>query len=702
MSMIARETLEGGIARLMIETDGPVNTLSRAFNDEFAAAVEAVVADEAVAGVVITSTKDDFAAGGDLDELRAARTPEEVAGIVDPFSAALRRLETCGKPVVAALNGMALGGGYELALGCHRRIAADRPEAQFGLPEAGLGLMPGAGGTQRLPRLIGLEKAADLILAGKTLGARDAFEAGLVEELVPAGELQDRAVAWAREAGETRQPWDERGFVAPGLDPNSQRGRMWFVGAWAKMRKRSAATDPAATAILYCLHHGLERQLDPALLIERRQFMALASGAAAKNRVRSLFYAPRAAKPKADKSLKIGTLGVVGGGQMGCGIAFAAARAGHDVALIDVTEEKAASSRERIGAISARQVKRGRMTEADAEALLGRVAAGADFAALGKVDFVIEAVFEQRDVKHEVLGRIEAATRADVPIASNTSTMPITGLGEALSDPGRMIGMHFFAPVETMRLLEIIHTPATSEAVKTAALTVAASLRKQVIVVNDGPGFFTSRVVSSLSGEAMTMIAEGVAPQVMDNVMVTEGFAIGPATLAELTKLPLLRDIMRSLGGEDAPVFTRGLRAEEALDALVAAGREGKSAGAGLYDYEEGQPIAWPGLSDLFPAGEGTAAPEDVRARLLSTQTLEAVRALDDGTISDPLTADMAAVTGWGYPAHLGGPFAYVDTVGAAEFVATCDTLAARHGPRFDVPARLREMAETGGRFHAL
>lgn len=699
--MITKTMLDGGITCLTIDTGGAVNVMSAAFNAEFGAVVEEVLGSESVKGIVITSAKDGFMAGGDLDELRAATTPEAVAVIVDHFTAALRKLETGGKPVVAALNGTALGGGYELAMGCHRRIAADRPDAQFGQPEIGLGLMPGAGGTQRLPRMVGLEKAAELVLTGKPLSAQAALEAGLVDELVPAEDLLDRAAEWARGAGAVQQPWDRRGFTLPGLDPNSQKGRRWFADAWARMRQKSAGTDAAAKAILYCLHHGLERKIDPALAIERRQFLALASSVEAKNRIRTLFYAPRAARPRADGSLAIGSIGVVGGGTMGTGIAFSAAKAGHDVVLIDISDDKAAESLERIAAIAARQVKRGRMSQDKADALMARISAGADYAALNKVAFVIEAVFERTKIKHEVLKKIEAATRGDVPIASNTSTLPIGGLAPVLKDPSRMIGMHFFAPVEVMKLLEIVHTDQTSEAVKSAAQSIAAALGKHVIVVNDGLGFYTSRIVTSMSSEGMTLVAEGVAPQVIDNVMLRNGFPIGAATLADLTKLPLLRDIMASMSGEGAPVCMIGSRGIEALDKLTGAGREGKLAGKGLYSYEDGKPRIWPGLAQLFPV-EAEVTAEEAEARLICTQSLEAVRALEDGTVTDPLTADMAAVMGWGYPAHLGGPFAYIDTIGAAEFVVRCDALADRFGARFAVPDKLRAMAAAGERFHAL
>jgi 3-hydroxyacyl-CoA dehydrogenase/enoyl-CoA hydratase/3-hydroxybutyryl-CoA epimerase len=702
--LITVEKLEGGIVSLVIATEGSVNTLSTATNVAFARVVDEVTRDPTVTGIIITSSKNDFAVGGNLDELRAAMTPAAVAAIIDPSLKAFRQLELCGKPVVAALNGTALGGGYEIALACHRRIAADRPDAQFGLPEAGLGLMPGAGGTQRLPRMIGIAAAAELILKGRTLGVQDALKAGLIDEVVPADKLTEAAVAWIKANAQASQPWDRKGFVLPGDDPQSVKGRNWEIGQWAKVRARAAGTDDGAMAILYVLHHGVERSIDAGIAIERRHFIKLASAPEAKNRIRNTFFAPRAARPNppAGAGDQIRTVGVIGGGTMGNGIAFSSARAGYDVVLIDVTEAKAVEAADRIAKLVERQVSRGRMSEADGKALLSKIACTADYAKLATADFAIEAVFERLDVKHEVYRKAEAVLRPDVTIASNTSSIPIAKLGAGLNDPSRMVGMHFFAPVETMKLLEIIVAPKTSEKARGEALAIAKALKKSVIVVRDGLGFFTSRMVSSLSSEAMTLLAEGVAPQVIDNVMVDQGFAIGPATLAELTKLPLLKDIMISMSSDGMPVSMKGGRAVETLDKLVAAGREGKAAGKGIYDYSDAGPKSWAGLTDLFQPRQPALPGETVRRRLLYTQSLEAVRALEDGTVDDPVTADLAAVTGWGYPSHLGGPFALIDTIGIDEFVARSEALEGEFGERFSVPGKLREMAAKGEKFHAL
>jgi 3-hydroxyacyl-CoA dehydrogenase/enoyl-CoA hydratase/3-hydroxybutyryl-CoA epimerase len=700
--MIGTEIRSDGVAVLTIDTPGTQNALDHAFNTAFEKEVAGLLANQAVKGIVIASGKDSFAAGGDLQQLLSVKSPADARAIVEPFLAALRKLETGGKPVVAALNGTALGGGYELALAAHRRIAADRPDVQFGLPEATLGLMPGGGGTQRLPRMIGIEKAADLILSGKTMSPKEALAAGLVDEVVSAGELVEAAARWILANPKAQQPWDAKGFSAPGFEPNDVLGRRFFASRWAKLRAKAGEHDDAASAVLYALHHGMERTLDAGIEIEKRQFGRLAASVYAKNKVRTLFYGPRAARPKPSSRAGegIGKLGVVGGGTMGNGIAFTAARAGLAVTLIDVSDEKAAESLLRIGKIAEKLVSRGRLSESARDEIMGRIAAADDYGKLADADFVIEAVFERLDVKHDVYRKLETVLRPDVTIASNTSSIVIAKLAAGLSDPSRMIGMHFFAPVETMKLLEVIRAPETSDRAFDQAQHIAALMKKTQIVVKDGPGFYTSRLVSSLSSEAMTLLAEGVPPQIIDNAMTSAGFAIGPVTLAELTKLPLLKDIMISMS-ETPPQSMKGSLAVVALEKLVDAGRGGRDAGKGIYDYGEDGPRLWDGLSGLFPAAQETLPYEDVRRRLINTQSLEAARAIEDGTIDEPLAADIAAVLGWSYPPHLGGPLGYIDTVGVSEFVAQSEALAQKFGERFMPPALLKRMADRGETFHA-
>lgn len=694
--MISVETRQDGVAVATIDSgDGPHNTLDKAFNERLLDVAKQLAGEETVKGVVIASAKDTFAAGGDLDQLLAVRAPAEATAIVAPFIAAVRALETMGKPVVAALNGSALGGGYELALAAHHRIAADRPDARFGLPEAGLGLMPGAGGTQRLPRLIGLPAAGDLILSGKVLAPQDALKAGLVDAVVVQDDLIEEAAKWCLANPEAHQPWDVKRFYSADADPNTMANRAWVLGAWARQRSRAGRDDKAGTAILSALHHGLERSFDAGMAIETREFSRLAASPFARAKVRTLFYGPKAGQPKkdADIAARLKHLGVVGGGTMGNGIAFSAARAGLRVTLIDVSAQKAMEARDRIKAIGDRQVKRGRLDEDTLAQIMGRLSTTDDYEALSDADFVIEAVFERLDVKHDVYKKLEAVLRPDVTIASNTSSILISELAKGLKDAGRMIGMHFFAPVEVMKLLEIIRAPETSERALAEAHSIAATMRKTQITVRDGKGFYTSRLVSSMTAETLTLLSEGVTPAIIDNVMTGMGFAVGSASLVDLTKIPLLRDIMESMSGPGSPKSMEGTKTTEVLDKLMEAGREGRDSTRGIYDYTPDGLRAWPGMAELFPATDATPDADEVRRRIMNTQSLEAVRCMDEGVIETPLGADIASVMGWGYPAHLGGPLGYIDVHGVQALVAECDELAERCGARFTVPDSLRDKA---------
>ncbi|HYF16993.1 MAG TPA: 3-hydroxyacyl-CoA dehydrogenase NAD-binding domain-containing protein [Ramlibacter sp.] len=701
--MIRQQDLGDGVAALMYACEGPVNTLGGALNRRLGELVAQLLADPAVKGIVIGSDKDDFVAGGDLKELLAARDPAAVQAIVAPFLQALRQLEKGGKPVVAALPGSALGGGLELALACHRRIAADNPQARFGFPEATLGLMPGAGGTQRLPRLIGLAAATPLLLQGKRLPLAEAVEQGIVDEVVPAAQLLAAARAWVLANPQASQPWDRKGFEVPGFAVQSSKGRQFFMGTWARTKKAAGGNDAAAEAILQVLQQGVERGLDAGIAIETRHFARLASGTAAKNRIRTLFTGVNRAKsmkmrPNDLPPSKVRHLAVLGGGVMGRGIAHAAALAGIEVTLLDVSAEAAGKSLEAIRAYAAKEAEKGRL-KLTPEQLLARIRPAADYAQIAGADFAVEAVFERADVKHAVLGKAAAVLGAETPIASNTSTMPIGGLAAAVAHPQRVVGLHFFSPVDRMPLVEVIRAPKTDDTTLARALDFLKQLGKTPVVVNDGLGFFTSRIVTTYSSETLNLVGEGVPAQWIDNAAVNAGFAIGGASLAELTTLPLLKDILHSMRGDGRRIANAGNIAEETVARLLALGRVGKAAGKGLYDYgPEGRDV-WPGLAEAFPPRE---APDEatIRKRLFHVQSLEAVRCLDDGVLQQPLDGDVAAVLGWGYPSHLGGPFAYVDGIGAATFVRECEELAARYGARFTPPERLRQMARDGARFY--
>lgn len=701
--MIRLMDLGDGIAALMYACEGAVNTLDGAINRQFGELSNRLLEDPAVKGIVIGSDKGDFIAGGDLRELQAAADVATVKGIVTPFLQALRQLEKGGKPVVAAMPGTALGGGMELALACHRRIAAENPAARFGFPEVTLGLMPGAGGTQRLPRLIGLSAAAPLLLQGKRLTLEEARQLGIVEEVVPSERLLESAKAWALANPQAAQPWDVRGFSLPGFAVQSAAGRQFFAGSWARLRKSGGGNNLAAEEILQVLQQGLERGLDAGLAIETRHFARLACGNDAKNKMRTLFTGVNRARsmkvrPTGLPPTRVKHLAVIGGGVMGRGIAQVAATAGIQVSLLDVSDEAARKSLEEIRRSAEREASKGRLAVAPDD-LLARIHPGADYAAIAGADFLVEAVFEKPELKHAVLARAAAVLGAEVPIASNTSTLPITGLAGPVPHPQRVIGLHFFSPVDRMPLVEVIRADKTDDATLARAMDLLKQLGKTPVVVHDGLGFYTSRIVTTYSSEVLNLVGEGVPAQLIDNAAVNAGFAIGGASLAELTTLPLLQDILRSMRGDGARIANAGNIAEATVATLIELGRIGKVAGKGLYDYgPEGRQV-WPGLARAFPP-LGQPDEETVRRRLFHVQSLEAVRCLDDGVLEAPLDGDVAAVLGWGYPSHLGGPFAYIDRIGAARFVAECEQLAAAHGARFTPPERLRRMAAEAERFY--
>jgi len=697
-----------GIATLTWDVPGSsVNVKNRAAIASFIEAVNDVVSDSTVKGIIVTSAKRDFISGGDLDELRAARTPEAAGALVADIGECLRRLETSGKPVVAAINGSAIGGGLEVALACHHRIATDDNATRIGMPEVTLGLMPGSGGTQRLPRLIGIPRAAPLLLDGKLLPVKDAHALGIVDKIVPAAELLDAARAWLLDGPVASQPWDREGYALPGDDPQSMKGRLFFMGAWPKMRRKASPEDPAAAAILQALHHGLERGIDAGLKIEARFFAGVASSDAARNKINTLFYGVNAARRLKARPANVDRfeprrIGVIGAGLMGGGIAHTAARAGIEVVLIDVVQERADAGLKSIEKNVAKSVERGLLTKDGAAQLLSRIEASDDFGRLAGVDAIVEAVVEREDIKSAVTKRAMAEAPG-VLFASNTSTLPITSLGNLSPDPENFIGMHFFAPVDRMPLLEIVRGEATSDEAVAKALDLARILGKTPIVVRDGRGFYTSRVVGAYTREALLLLAEGVPPQIVDNAAINAGMPIGPLAMADQTSLDLLFDILGSLAGERKAQepFARALAVLDRM--ALQLGRPGRKAGKGIYDYEEnGDKTAWSGLSSEFPRSAPLPSAQDVERRLLHIQALETIRALDEHVFTDPMDADVASVLGWSFPAFKGGVLSYVDGIGAVEFVSQCKVLEERYGERFSPPESLCRMAVEARTFRDL
>jgi 3-hydroxyacyl-CoA dehydrogenase/enoyl-CoA hydratase/3-hydroxybutyryl-CoA epimerase len=709
--------------RLEVEADGTaivtidmpdrsMNVVSDALNREFAATVDRIATDATIARAIITSGKTSFLAGADLREmltvatLAPSRDPAAVLEGSSAFSRALRRLETCGKPVVAAITGTALGGGFEICLACHGRIAADNPAAQLGLPEVKVGLLPGAGGTQRVPRMIGIKAALPLLLEGRSLSPRQALEAGLVDAVVPPTDLLRAARDWLAGAARSVQPWDRDDFQMPGpVGQKSDESAALFMVATATLQKKSWRNYPAPQAILRCVYEGTQVPIDTGLAIESRQFALLLRDPVAASTVRTLFVSKQAAdkleaRPAGIAPMTVRRLGVLGAGMMGQGIAFSAAAAGIDVVLLDRTREDA----ERGKAYSRKLVEGGApgalRTAADGERLLARITPTVDYADLAGCDLVIEAVFEARDIKAEVTRRVDAVLPRTSVFASNTSTLPISGLAETFSDPTRFIGLHFFSPVDKMALVEVILGRKTSDETLAHALDFVKQIRKTPIVVRDSRGFYTSRCFGMFPREGMTLLLEGVHPALVENAARMAGMPVGPLAVADEVSIELIYKV-REQEKADVGAAYRPDPADPVIDRFVVElARLGRKSGGGFYDYPAGgRKALWDGLQRLYPAAAQQPGLREVQTRILYRQAVEAARCLDEGVITKPADGDLGAILGWGFAAHTGGPFSMIDTTGPARFVEECDRLARACGERFAVPASLRSMA-AAGRFY--
>ncbi|MCC6305291.1 MAG: enoyl-CoA hydratase/isomerase family protein [Rhodobacteraceae bacterium] len=711
------ETDAEGICTVTWDVPGrSMNVMSFEGLATLAALVEAALADAGVKGIVLTSAKPDFAGGMDLASFAGlkARGPAAIFAGVMEIHALMRRIERAGmdartlrggKPVVAALPGTAAGVGLELALACHRILVADNPRARIGLPEIKVGLFPGGGGTTRLARRLGVMAAAPFLLEGRMATPAEAKAAGIVDEVVPAATLLARAREWilAAKDADLVKPWDAKGWRMPGGAPYSPEGYMTFVGASAMVNGRTQGLYPAARALLSAVYEGALVPFDTALRIEARHFTTVLVDPTATAMIRTLFLSKEAlekgaARPGAEPDRSVRRLAVIGAGMMGAGIARVAAEAGITVALLDATAAAAEAGRARLAAALEAEVARGRLAAARRDATLGRIAAGADYGALADADLVIEAVFEDPQVKAKVLAQAAAAAPGAV-IATNTSTLPVTGLAAAVGGAATFLGIHFFSPVEKMALVEVIRGRATGARAVATALDFVRQLRKTPIVVNDARFFYANRCIIPYINEGVRLLAEGAGPALVENVAKALGMPVGPLQLMDEIAIDLAVRIARATRAALGPGYA-DTAVDEVIFPMAEAGRIGRKAGAGFYDYDaRGRRTGlWPGLAGRFPARPADAA--EVRDRLLLVQVLEALRALDEGVLEEPRAGDVGAVLGWGFAPGTGGPFGWVDRVGAAAAGARAASLAARHGPRFAPPARLAAMAAAGSRFY--
>ena len=709
-----------GVATITWDLAGKsMNVMSTAGFAELDAMIDAALGDPAVKGIILTSGKKDFAGGMDLKviaQMQQGGAAAVFGGIMN-IHQMLRKIERAGmdpktlrggKPIVAALPGTALGIGLELPLSCHRIIAADNPRAKIGLPEIQVGIFPGAGGTTRLVRKLGAMLAAPYLLEGKLSDPKSARLNGLIDEVVAPDQLLIRAKAWVLSATDADlvKPWDAKGYKMPGGNPYHPAGYMTFVGASAMVLGRTMGVYPAARALMSAVYEGALVPFDTALRIEARWFTQVLMNPSSTAMIRSLFINKEALEKGANRPAQpdqsVRKLGVIGAGMMGAGIAYVAALAGINVVLIDATPEAADRGKAHSADLLDKSIARKKSTaEAKAE-VLARIHATTDYAALSDVDLVIEAVFEDPAVKADVTARVDAVTPVDCIFATNTSTLPIGDLARASARPDQFVGIHFFSPVDKMALVEIIRGAATGDRAVAKALDFVRQIRKTPIVVHDARFFYANRCILPYINEGIRMLAEGVAPALIENAAKLAGMPLGPLQLVDETSLDLGVKIAKATKAAMGAAY-----ADDAVDAvvfpMVAAGRLGRKAKAGFYAYDaDGKRTGlWDGLAQSCPLSAVQPGLKEVQNRLLMAQVLEAVRALQDGVLTDIREGDVGAILGWGFAPWSGGPFAWLDIMGAAQAVALCDRLTAAHGARFATPDLLRDMAAQGDGFYA-
>ncbi|MEU7278126.1 3-hydroxyacyl-CoA dehydrogenase NAD-binding domain-containing protein [Streptomyces sp. NPDC045431] len=709
---------ETGVVTLVLDDpDQSANTMNQAFRASLAAVAERAEAEkDAIRGIIWTSAKKTFFAGGDLKDMVKAG-PEDAQRVFDTsteIKSALRRLETLGKPVVAAINGAALGGGYEIALASHYRVALDAPGSKIGLPEVTLGLLPGGGGVARTVRLMGIADALlKVLLQGTQYPPQRALENGLVHEVAATEEeLLAKARAFIDANPESRQPWDVPGYKIPGGTPSNPKFAANLPAFPANLRKQlNGAPYPAPRNILAAAVEGAQVDFETALTIEARYFTELVTGQTAKNMIQAFFFDLQAvnagrSRPQGVEPRTVRKVAVLGAGMMGAGIAYACAKAGIDVVLKDVSLEAAEKGKGYSVKLLDKALARGRTTEAKRDELLARITPAADPADLAGCDAVIEAVFEDTALKHKVFQEIQDIVEPDALLCSNTSTLPITLLAEGVERPADFIGLHFFSPVDKMPLVEIIKGERTGDEALARAFDLVRQIKKTPIVVNDSRGFFTSRVIGQFIHEGVAMVGEGVEPASVEQAAAQAGYPAKVLSLMDELTLTLprkIRDETRRAVEEAGGTWPEH-PADAVIDRMVDEfGRTGRSGGAGFYDYDaDGKRQGlWPGLREHFGGGAVAVPFEDMQERMLFSEALDSVRCLEEGVLTSVADANIGSIMGIGFPAWTGGVLQYINGYegGLPGFVARARELAERYGERFQPPALLLEKAERGETF---
>jgi len=716
-----------GIAHAVFDVPGrSMNTLTGKAIADIIAITNEVAGNDKIKGLVISSGKPSgFCAGADLGEMgeqaggKAKKDMSEAERNSADFergfalNGTFRKLETCGKPIACALNGLALGGGLEVALACHYRVAAnDNPKLQFGLPEAKIGLLPGAGGTQRLPRLIGAADALPLILEGKSFNAEKALKMGVVGELAPAAETVERAKAWVKANPDATAPWDQKGYKVPGgvYHRSPGMGQVATMGN-AMLHAKTHLNYPAQKNIMSCVYEGLQVPIDAGLRIETRYFINTQQRPEAKAMIRSLFLSTQAlskgaSRPQGFEKNEINKVGVIGAGLMGAGIAYEQARAGIATALIDISQENADKGKNYSVKLVEKAKSRGKMSDEKGEQLLSLINATTDYSELESCDLVIEAVFEDMDLKAKITKDAEAKLPDTAVFGSNTSTLPITDLAKASVRPDKYIGIHFFSPVERMGLVEIIMGEETSQETLAKAIDYVLRIRKTPIVVNDSRGFYTSRCFGTYTQEGMEMLGEGIKPAIIENVGRQCGMPMGPLEVTDSVGLGTALKVGRASAAAAGVDYNEAPLGQMMAWMVEDKGRLGRLAGKGFYDYNEKgrRERLWPDLSDKIEVKVAECPPElkkELTSRLLVRQAIEVARCFEEGVITDARDGDIGSILAWGFAPYTGGCVSYMDLiVGIKPFVAEANRLADKYGERFRPGKMLEEMAKKGETFY--
>ncbi len=716
------ETDADGIALVTWDMPGrSMNLFTQEVMDELDAIVDATVADSAVKGVVITSGKSSFSGGADLSMIKAmfsfyqqekAADPEGAAqklfDLVGRMSGLYRKLETCGKPWVSAINGTCMGGAFEMSLACHGRVASNAKSVKIGLPEVKVGLFPGAGGTQRVARLTDAQSALQMMTTGQSLNPSRAKAMNLVHQVVEPDQLIPAAKQMIKDGLKPVAPWDEKGFKVPGGGIWTPAAAQLWPAAPAILRRETAGNYPAALAILKCVYEGLQLPFDTALKIEQRYFTQVLRTTEAFSMIRSLFISMQelgkgARRPAGVPKSELKKVGVVGAGFMGASIAYVTAAAGFDVTLIDRDIEAATKGRGVGEGLVKDSIGKGRLTQEEGAALLSRITPSADYGDLKDADLVIEAVFEDRAVKKAVIEQVEAVIPQTTIFASNTSTLPITGLAENSKRPDQFIGVHFFSPVEKMMLTEVILGRKTGDKALAVALDYVAAIRKTPIVVNDTRGFFVNRCVFRYIHEAYDMLIEGVPAAMIENAAKMAGMPVGPLSLNDEVAIDLSQKILKATVADLGPkaVDERHLalinRLVDELD------RRGRKNGKGFYEYpaKPAKKFLWPELKTLYAQKPAAEIDVDIlKQRFLVTIALEAARTMEEGIVTDPREADVGSILGFGFAPYTGGALSYIDGMGVKAFVDLAEKLAAAYGDHFRPTPLLKDMAARDETFY--